>query len=93
MEQDFIGYFTGYGAVGVIAFYLFKNTMSNHQEQVKYLKDELSSSREDYKNELAQDRKAYLDSINKITSNLSEMTLKIDNIEDDIKEIKTKLEK
>lgn len=86
MEETLYSYFASYGAIGIIAFVLFKNTLQNHKEQVDYLKAEIATGRETYKSELAEDRKVYLDSISKITS-------RIDIIEDDVKDIKTKLEK
>ena len=92
MEETFT-YFTSYGAIGIIAFLLFKNTLQSHKEEREFFIEELNSSRELYKNELAEDRAIYLSSIEKITSSVKELDSKIIVIEDDVKEIKNKLDR
>lgn len=91
--EETITYFSSYGAIGVIAFLLFKNTLQSHKEERDFFVQELNSSRDLYKNELAEDRAIYLSSIEKITSSVKELNSKIIVIEDDVKEIKSKLEK
>lgn len=91
--EDMVSYFASYGAVGVIAFTLFKNTLETHKEQIKYFQDEIELTRETYKSELKEDRECYTNSINKITDSISQITTRIDNIEDDVKVIKDKISK
>lgn len=91
MEESFITYFSSYGAVGVIAFFLFKNTLDSHKQERDYFIKQLDDSRNLYKSQLEADRQVYLSSIEKITSSVKDLNAKIHTVESDVKEIKNKL--
>lgn len=93
MEEQIINSFMSLGVVGVIAGVLFKIFLEEKAEEKKFFREEIKESRDLYKNELEKnreeiqkDREVYISSIDKITN-------RIDIIEDDVKEIKDKLNK
>lgn len=82
-----------YGAIGVIGAVLFKKFLDDSNNDKEYFRNEIKESRELYKieleknrEEIQKDREVYINSIEKITN-------RIDVIEDDVKEIKDKLDK
>ena len=86
MEEQIINSFMSLGVVGVIAGVLFKLFLEEKAEEKKFFREEIKETRELYKEELKKDRETYISSIEKITN-------RIDIIEDDVKEIKDKLDK
>ena len=84
--EEIITQFAGLGAVGIIAGVLFKKLIDDSNNDKEYFRNEIKESRELYKEELKNDREIYINSIEKITN-------RIDIIEDDVKEIKDKLDR
>ena len=84
--EDMIVQFSSLGAVGIVAAVLFKKFIEDSNSDKEYFRKELKESREIYQAELKADRETYTNSIEKITN-------KIAVIEDDVKEIKDRLEK
>ena len=84
--EEMISQFASLGAVGVVAGVLFKLFLEEKAEEKKFFREEIKETRELYKEELKKDRETYISSIEKITN-------RIDIIEDDVKEIKDKLDK
>jgi hypothetical protein len=76
------------GIVGLVAGVLFKKMldddktkMQQRKEEVEYFRAEIAKTREIYQSELKNDRAVYVDSIKQISSRISD-------IEEDIKDIK-----
>lgn len=84
--EEIITQFAGLGAVGIIAGVLFKKLIDDSNNDKEYFRNEIKESRELYKEELRKDRETYINSIEKITN-------RIDIIENDVKEIKDKIDK
>ena len=84
--EEIITQFAGLGAVGIIAGVLFKKLIDDSNNDKEYFRNEIKETRELYKEELKNDREIYINSIEKITN-------RIDIIEDDVKEIKDKLDR
>lgn len=84
--EDMITQFASLGAVGVVAGVLFKKLIDDSNNDKEYFRNEIKETRELYKEELKNDRETYINSIEKITN-------RIDIIEDDVKEIKDKLDR
>lgn len=84
--EEMISQFASLGAVGVVAGVLFKKFLDDSNSDKEYFRNEIKETRELYKEELKKDRETYISSIEKITN-------RIDVIEDDVKEIKNKLNK
>lgn len=98
--EEVIKEFASLGIIGVIGWLLFstflqerKNASEETKNTIDYLKSEITHGRNLYKEELEKDRQVYVNSISKITDSISQMTTRIDNIEDDVKEIKDRLDK
>ena len=84
MEQELINSFASLGVVGVIGLVLFRKFINDSESDKTYFRNELKATREIYQEELKKDREIYIASIDKITS-------RIDNIENDVKDIKETL--
>lgn len=84
--EEVMTQFASLGAVGIIAGVLFKKFLDDSNSDKEYFRNEIKETRELYKEELKKDRETYINSIEKITN-------RIDIIEDDVKEIKEKLDK
>lgn len=91
--EDIITQFASLGAVGIVAGVLFKKLIDDSNSDKEYFRNEIKESRELYKieleknrEEIQKDREVYINSIEKITN-------RIDIIEDDVKEIKDKLDR
>lgn len=84
--EEIINSFMSLGAVGVVAGVLFKKLIDDSNNDKEYFRNEIKESRELYKEELRKDRETYINSIEKITN-------RIDIIENDVKEIKDKIDK
>lgn len=84
--EEIMNTFMSLGVTGVVAGVLFKKFLDDSNNDKEYFRNELKESRELYKEELKKDREIYINSIEKITS-------RIDIIENDVKEIKDKLDK
>lgn len=98
--EEVVKEFASLGIIGVIGWLLFstflqerKNASEETKNTIDYLKSEIAHNRNLYKEELEKDRQVYVNSISKITDSISQMTTRIDNIEDDVKEIKDRLDK
>ena len=98
--EEVVKEFASLGIIGVIGWLLFstflqerKNASEETKNTIDYLKSEITHNRNLYKEELEKDRQVYVNSISKITDSISQMTTRIDNIEDDVKEIKDRLDK
>lgn len=98
--EEVIKEFASLGLIGVIGWLLFstflqerKNANEETKNTIDYLKSEITHNRSLYKEELEKDRQVYVNSISKITNSISQMTTRIDTIEDDVKEIKDRLDK
>lgn len=98
--EEMVKEFASLGIIGVIGWLLFstflqerKNASEETKNTIDYLKSEIAHGRNLYKEELEKDRTVYVNSISKITDSISQMTTRIDNIEDDVKEIKDRLDK
>ena len=98
--EEMVKEFASLGIIGVIGWLLFstflqerKNASEETKNTIDYLKSEITHNRNLYKEELEKDRQVYVNSISKITDSISQMTTRIDNIEDDVKEIKDRLDK
>lgn len=84
--EEIINSFMSLGAVGIVAGVLFKKLIDDSNNDKEYFRNEIKESRELYKEELKKDREIYINSIEKITN-------RIDIIENDVKEIKDKIDK
>lgn len=95
MMEQMMQEFASMGIVGVIAYYLFKNTLDEkkqdrelHRTEVKEIRqmydEELREAREMYKQELEKDRVVYVNSINSVVT-------RIETVEDDVKLIMDKV--
>ena len=98
--EEVVKEFASLGIIGVIGWLLFstflqerKNASEETKNTIDYLKSEITHNRNLYKEELEKDRQVYVNSISKITDSISQMTTRIDNIEDDVKEIKDRLDR
>ena len=98
--EEIVKEFASLGIIGVIGWLLFstflqerKNASEETKNTIDYLKSEISQGRNLYKEELEKDRQVYVNSISKITDSISQMTTRINTIEDDVKEIKDRLDK
>ena len=84
------------GIVGGLLFTTFlqerKDAGDETKNTIEYLKNEITHGRNLYKEELEKDRAVYVNSISKITDSISQMTSRIDSIENDVKDIKNKLD-
>ena len=84
--EEIINSFMSLGAVGIVAGVLFKKLIDDSNSDKEYFRNEIKETRELYKEELKNDRETYINSIEKITN-------RIDVIENDVKEIKDKIDK
>ena len=84
--EEIINSFMSLGAVGIVAGVLFKKLIDDSNSDKEYFRNEIKETRELYKEELKNDRETYINSIEKITN-------RIDVIENDVKEIKDKLDR
>lgn len=98
--EEMVKEFASLGLIGVIGWLLFstflqerKTASEETKNTIDYLKSEIAQGRNLYKEELEKDRQVYVNSISKITDSISQMTTRIDTIEDDVKEIKDRLDK
>lgn len=98
--EEMVKEFASLGLIGVIGWLLFstflqerKTASEETKSTIDYLKSEIAQGRNLYKEELEKDRQVYVNSISKITDSISQMTTRIDTIEDDVKEIKDRLDK
>lgn len=98
--EEMVKEFASLGLIGVIGWLLFstflqerKTANEETKNTIDYLKNEIVQGRNLYKEELEKDRQVYVNSISKITDSISQMTTRIDTIEDDVKEIKDRLDK
>lgn len=80
MEQT-VTFFTSLGAVGIIAYKLGMTFLDEKKEDKALYRQEIKETRDLYKQELEKDREVYINSINSVVT-------RIENVEDDVKEIK-----
>ena len=85
--------FMSLGITGIVCFVLGKTFLEEKKADKEYYQKSLKECQDLYKNELAEDRKTYLDSINAITNSLNAIDDRVSNVEEDIKDIKDNLEK
>ena len=85
MEQ-MTTYITSLGACGFIAYTLFKKMISDSEADKNYYREVIKENQKVYQEELKADRKIYIDSINAVV-------LRLENVEQDICEIKEIIKK
>lgn len=94
--------FTSLGVVGVIAYYLFRNTLDEkkqdreiHRQEMKEIRlayeAELKEARDMYKEELEKDRVVYMQSIQSVVKEINGVVDRIEDVEQDVREIKEKI--
>lgn len=84
--QEFVTLFSGLGVTGVIAYKLFEVFLKEKEQDKIAYREELREQREMYKEELAKDREVYINSINSVVNRL-------ENVEQDVEEIKNLIKK
>lgn len=85
MEQ-MATYISSLGACGFISYTLFKKMISDSESDKNYYRELIKNNQKMYQEELKADRQIYINSINAVVSRL-------ENVEQDISEIKEIIKK
>ena len=85
--------FMSLGITGVVCFVLGKTFLEEKKADKEYYQNSLKECQDLYREELMEDRRIYLESINVITNSLNAINNKVTNLEEDIKDIKDTLNK
>lgn len=89
--EEMLGYFGSFGAVGVISFTLFKKFLADAENDKQYYRAEIEKAQKVYREELKNDREVYQDSMKSVADSINSVVNRLENVEQDISEIKSKL--
>lgn len=84
--EEMITYISSLGACGFIAYRLFDKLVKDSENDKQYYRDQIKESQKIYQEELKADRQVYIHSINSVVNRL-------ENVEQDISEIKEIIKK
>lgn len=88
MENDFITFFGSFGAVGFICFTLFKKLLNDVESDKQYYRSEIEKAQNVYREELKNDRQVYQETMNSVADSINSVVNRLENVEQDITEIK-----
>lgn len=88
MENEIITYFGSFGAIGIIAFSLFKKFIADSESDKQYYRAEIEKAQQVYREELKNDREVYQSSMKSVAESINTVVNRLENVEQDISEIK-----
>lgn len=93
MESEVITYFGSFGAIGIICFTLFKKLLNDVESDKKYYRSEIEKAQNIYREELRNDRQVYQETMNSVADSINSVVNRLENVEQDITEIKEIIKK
>ena len=100
MEEIFIKELTGLGIAGIVGFSLFKvmldyfkNSLEENNKDKLYYREQIEKTQKLFEENLKEDRKTYVESIKEVSGAISLLSNRVQNVEEDISEIKDELKR